>query len=165
MACHILWLDDEAFIIEKVELDFYEEIRILNDKTCAMRYFIFSPRYTFSPYSRYFNYNFFSSLVCVSLSWLSDLEKGENITDQHCTVENLLTCPTDSKINGVTVQSGRVPNSITFDGPVLCCSISSGNGILIPLLSLPSQLITSKIGKDFPFPMVMMMKNFLNLVF
>ena len=94
------------------------------------------------------NYNS-SSLVCVSLSWLSDLEKGENITDQHCTVENLLTCPTDSKINGVTVQSGRVPNSITFDGPVLCCSISSGNGILIPLLSLPSQLITSKIGKDF----------------
>jgi len=131
MACHILWLEDEAFIIEKVELDFYEEIRILNDKTCAMRYFIFSP----------------SSLVCVSLSWLSDLEKGENITDQHCTVENLLTCPTDSKINGVTVQSGRVPNSITFDGPVLCCSISSGNGILIPLLSLPSQLITSKIEK------------------
>ena len=93
-------------------------------------------------------YNF-SSLVCVSLSWLSDLEKGENITDQHCTVENLLTCPTDSKINGVTVQSGRVPNSITFDGPVLCCSISSGNGFLIPLLSLPSQLITSKIGNDF----------------
>ena len=151
MACHILWLEDEAFIIEKVELDFYEEIRILNDKTCAMRYFIFSPRFDFFYHSARFLHfnNDFSSLVCVSLSWLSNLEKGENITDQHCTVENLLTCPTDSKINGVTVQSGRVPNSITFDGPVLCCSISSGSGILIPLLSLPSQLITSKIGKDF----------------
>merc|ERR1711953_926558 len=41
-AIHILWLQDEAFIVEKVELDMYEDIIILNDKTCPMRYFIYS---------------------------------------------------------------------------------------------------------------------------
>ena len=54
-----------------------------------------------------------SSLICISLNWLSQVEKGENITET-CSVENLLTCPSEAKINGVTLQSGRIPNSITL---------------------------------------------------
>ena len=37
----------------------------------------------------------------------------------------------------------RIPNSPSFDGPVLCCSLSSGKALVIPLLSLPVALQSS----------------------
>jgi len=43
-AIHVLWLEDEAFIVEKVELEMYQDIIIINDKTCPIRYFIYSKR-------------------------------------------------------------------------------------------------------------------------
>lgn len=52
MVVHLLLLDDEAFVVEKVELDLFEEIIIINDASCSTRYFIQSKH----------------AVLCVSLS-------------------------------------------------------------------------------------------------
>jgi len=61
-------------------------------------------------------------------------------------VETLLTAPHVS-IGGVTLAHGRIPNSLTQDGPCLVCSLSSGSGALIPLLTLPATLLQPR-GKS-----------------
>lgn len=81
---------------------------------------------------------------CVSLGWLDDVHKNGLINEQQSSsVENLVdgSVSTNSKIIGVTILAGRIPNSPSFDGPVLCCAMSSGTALLIPLLSLPAALI------------------------
>ena len=61
----------------------------------------------------------------------------------------MLTVPS-ATISGVTLASNRIPNSITQDGPVLICSLSSGPGVLIPLLTLPrSSLINYQLVKNY----------------
>ena len=40
MVVHLLLLDDEAFVVEKVELDLFEEIILINDVSCSSRYFV-----------------------------------------------------------------------------------------------------------------------------
>ena len=51
MAAHTLILNDEAFIVEKVELDLFESanaIAIIADNCCLNRYFIYSNRIVLS---------------------------------------------------------------------------------------------------------------------
>ena len=122
LAVHLLLLDEEAFVVEKLELDLFEEIRVINDQTCASRYFIQSKH----------------AVLCVSLTWLAQIDSGAELMSQS-EVETLLTAP-NATISGAALAAGRVPNSITQDGPVLVCSLSAGPGVLIPLLTLPTTL-------------------------
>ena len=83
-----------------------------------------------------------SGINCVSLSWLDDVHKNGLISEKQSSCVECLVDTTipQSNIIGVSLLTGRIPNSPSFDGPVLCCATSSGPGILIPLLSLPTAL-------------------------
>lgn len=51
MAVHVLILHEEAFIVEKVELELFESVNaiaIIADECCLNRYFIYSNRKVFS---------------------------------------------------------------------------------------------------------------------
>ena len=49
MAVHFLFIEEEAIVVEKVELavsdSFEEQIHVLSDASCNSRYFIFSQTY------------------------------------------------------------------------------------------------------------------------
>ena len=89
---------------------------------------------------------FKSGVNCITLDWLEEVQKsGVLNSGQSSSVENLITGSAHArdKITGVTLISTRIPNSPSFDGPVLCCSLSSGKALVIPLLSLPIALRNS----------------------
>jgi hypothetical protein len=84
-----------------------------------------------------------SGVKCVSMNWLNKIHENgaideENASSLECLVDSTISA--NSKIIGISIFSGRIPNSASFDGPVLCCALSSGKGILIPLLTLPASL-------------------------
>ena len=77
-------------------------------------------------------------------------KSGTLKSEQSSTVENLITGSAHArdKITGVTLISTRIPNSPSFDGPVLCCSLSSGGALVVPLLSLPVALQSSNSNQN-----------------
>ena len=149
MAVHVLLVDAEsAFVVEKVELDLYEDVALINDHSCARWDYFQSLKQSFIwltiCFSRYFIHSK-HAVLCISLNWLDQIESGSELTSQSV-VETLLTAPHVS-IGGVTLAHGRIPNSLTQDGPCLVCSLSSGSGALIPLLTLPATLLQPR-GKS-----------------
>ena len=100
-------------------------------------------------------------MLCVSVGWVEEVAAGDSVSSQS-SVETLLTSP-GGLVGGVHLAAGRIPNSITQDGPVLVASLSTGApGTLIPLLTLPTAMMQSKTQsasrKNAPTPKVKLQK-------
>ncbi|CAG5099342.1 Oidioi.mRNA.OKI2018_I69.XSR.g16463.t1.cds [Oikopleura dioica] len=135
MAVHFLFIEEEAIVVEKVELavsdSFDDQIHVLSDASCNSRYFIFSQ----------------TGLNCISLNWVDEMRESGRIPDSSpSTIEVLVTTANErgARITGSALCLDRAPNSVSFDGPICCSSMSNGSAFFIPLLSLPSALCVAK---------------------
>lgn len=133
MAVHIWCIEDEVLIVEKVELALGKEtkIKIIIDESCENRYFLFSP----------------IGLNCVSINWLDDMRTDGEISEGNASSIEVMVSQADrncATIVGAALLLDRAPNSPSFDGPVCCCAMSQGSAYFIPLLSLPSTLLSLK---------------------
>ncbi|CAG5101476.1 Oidioi.mRNA.OKI2018_I69.YSR.g17126.t1.cds [Oikopleura dioica] len=128
-----LFIEEEAIVVKKVELavsdSFDEQIHVLSDPSCN---------------SRHFNQ---TGLNCISLNWVDEMRESGRIPDScPSTIEVLVTTANErgARIIGSALCLDRAPNSVSFDGPICCSSMSNGSAFFIPLLSLQSALCVAK---------------------